>query len=134
MNAAVDSGNGLSMDATGNAQDVRGLAEHGRQIQHDAEALAAHVRDATSGIQDYLTTQVEQRPLSTLGVAAGLGFMLGGGLSARLTVFLFGAATRLGAAVIAREVGARLSLNDWTGNPNRALDDRSEPIRSNHEN
>jgi ElaB/YqjD/DUF883 family membrane-anchored ribosome-binding protein len=125
MNAAGDVGNGLSTAAAGNGQDVRALADHGRRIQHDAEALAAHVRDATSSVQDYLTAQVEQRPLTTLSVAAGLGYLLGGGLSSKLTVLMLGAATRLGAAVIAREVGGRLSQSDWSGTPNRAPGHRS---------
>lgn len=84
------------------------LAEHGRQIQHDAEALAGAVEEATAGVQRYLTAQVEQRPLTTLGVAAGVGYVLGGGLSARLTVVLLGAATRLATAVVAREIGNRV--------------------------
>lgn len=118
MNAAGEAGNGLSTTVHG--QDVRALADHGRQIQHDAEALAAHVRDATNSVQDYLTKQVEQRPMTTLGVAAGLGYLLGGGLSSKLTVLFLGAATRLGAAIVAREVGSRLSLSDWNGTPKRA--------------
>lgn len=120
MNGATDGGNGLSTADAGNGQDVRALADHGRQIQHDAEALAAHVRDATSSVQHYLTAQVEQRPMTTLGVAAGLGYLLGGGLSSKLTLLMFAAATRLGAAVIAREVGGRLSLTNWSGTPNPA--------------
>lgn len=90
------------------AQDTGSLAEHGRQIQHDAETLAATVKDATGGIQRYLTEQVEQRPYRTLGVAAGIGYTLGGGLSSRLTTLLFSAATRLAMALAARELGARL--------------------------
>jgi len=66
------------------------------------------VREATDGIQHYLAAQVQQRPLRTLGVAAGIGYVLGGGLSARLTVFLLGAATRVATALVARELGTRI--------------------------
>ena len=84
------------------------LADHARQIQHDAEALAGAVREATNGVQRSLTEQVEQRPFSTVGVAAGVGYVLGGGLSARLTAMLLGAATRVAMALVAREVGNRI--------------------------
>jgi ElaB/YqjD/DUF883 family membrane-anchored ribosome-binding protein len=102
-----DTGNGASRPTERQPQDFRSLGDHGRQIQHDAETLAAAVRDATDGAQRYLTEQVEQRPYSTLGVAAGVGFALGGGLSSRLTAMLLGAATRLAMALAARELGSR---------------------------
>ena len=108
-----DAGNGRARDASSPAErqshNTRSLGDHGRQIHHDAEALAAAVRDATDGVQRYLTAQVEQRPFSTLGVAAGVGYVLGGGLSSRLTVVLLGGATRVAMALVARELAARLS-------------------------
>jgi ElaB/YqjD/DUF883 family membrane-anchored ribosome-binding protein len=107
-----DAGNGRARDASSATErqphDSRSLGDHGRQIEHDAEALAAAVRDATAGVQRYLTAQVEQRPFSTLGVAAGVGYVLGGGLSSRLTVVLLGAATRVATALVARELGSRI--------------------------
>ena len=102
-----DAGNGAS-SPTERQPNSSSLGDHGRHIQHDAEALAATVRDATDGVQRYLTAQVEQRPFSTVGVAAGVGYILGGGLSSRLTVVLLGAATRVAMALAARELGARL--------------------------
>jgi hypothetical protein len=101
-------GNGAAGGTEPPLQDPRTIGDHGRQIQHDAEALAATVRDATDGVQRYLTAQVEQRPFGTLGVAAGVGYVLGGGLSSRLTVVLLGAATRVAMALVARELGARI--------------------------
>jgi ElaB/YqjD/DUF883 family membrane-anchored ribosome-binding protein len=109
-----DAGNGASSPTERQPQDSRSLRDHGRQIQHDAEALAAAVRDATDGVQRYLTAQVEQRPFSTLGVAAGVGYVLGGGLSSRLTVVLLGAATRLVTVLAVRELGARILPRDST--------------------
>jgi hypothetical protein len=66
------------------------------------------VQDAADGVHRYLTAQVEQRPFSTVGVAAGVGYVLGGGLSARLTVVLLGAVTRVATALVARELGSRI--------------------------
>jgi len=107
MRVAETTGNGA---ASGSWQppEARSLADHGRQIQHDAHALAAAVQDATGGLEGYLTAQVTHRPYSTLGVAVGIGYVLGGGLSSRLTAMILGAATRLALALAARELGARL--------------------------
>jgi ElaB/YqjD/DUF883 family membrane-anchored ribosome-binding protein len=107
-------GNGASSPIERQPQSSRSLGDHSRQIQHDAEALAAAVRDATDGVQRYLTAQVKQRPFTTLGVAAGVGYVLGGGLSSRLTVVLLGAATRVASALVARELGTRILQHDST--------------------
>ena len=66
------------------------------------------MQEATDDLERYLTEQVERRPYTTLGVAAGVGFLLGGGLRSRLTAVLLGAATRLAMALAARELVARL--------------------------
>ena len=112
MSTMSDTGNGRAHAASSpterQPQESRSLGDHGRQIQHDAEALAATVRNATDGVQRYLTAQVEQRPFRTLGVAAGVGYVLGGGLRSRLTVVLLGAATRVATALVARELGSRI--------------------------
>jgi len=89
-------------------QEPRSLGDHGRQIHHDADALAVSARDATDGVQRYVTAQVEQRPLTTLGVAAGVGYVLGGGLSPRLTALLIAAAARVATAYAVRELGTRI--------------------------
>ena len=91
------------------AQDGRSLGDHCRQIHHDAHALAAAVQGAADDLERYLTEQVEERPYATLGVAVGVGYVLGGGLRSRLTAVLLNAATRLAMAVAARQFAARLS-------------------------
>ena len=90
-------------------QGQHSLGNHARQIHHDVHALAAAVQDAADDLERYVTEQVEQRPYITLGAAAGVGFVLGGGLRSRLTAVLFGAATRVAMALAARELAARLS-------------------------
>jgi ElaB/YqjD/DUF883 family membrane-anchored ribosome-binding protein len=119
-----DAGNGRARDASSpterQPQNPHSLGDHRRQIQHDAEALAATLRDATDGVQRYLTAQVEQRPFSTLGVAAGVGYVLGGGLRSRLTVVLLGAVTRVGTALVARELGSRIVQSGSASAHNRS--------------
>ena len=89
--------------------DARSLGDHCREINHDAHELAAAVHDATDALEGYLKEQVHRQPYVTLGVAAGVGYVLGGGLRSRLTAVLLGAATRVALAVAARELGDRLS-------------------------
>ena len=89
--------------------DARSLGDHCRQINQDAHELAAAVHDATDALEGYLKEQVHRQPYVTLGVAAGVGYVLGGGLRSRLTAVLLGAATRVALAVAARELGDRLS-------------------------
>ena len=90
-------------------RDARSLGDQCRQIRHDAHALARAVQGATDDLERYITERVEERPYATLGAAAGVGYVLGGGLRPRLTAMLFGAATRLAMALAARELTARLS-------------------------
>ncbi|HXC51772.1 MAG TPA: hypothetical protein VN634_12855 [Candidatus Limnocylindrales bacterium] len=81
------------------------LANRGRQLQGDAQKLVGHVQEARSELQTFLTDTVRERPVATLAAAAGIGYVLGGGLSSRLTVLMLGFATRFGLAVAAREMG-----------------------------
>lgn len=108
MRDAESSGNGASSGPGPQFRGARSLADHGRQIQHDAHALGAAMQDATTSVEGYLTAQVTRRPYGTLGIAAGIGYALGGGLASPLSMALFGAATRLAMALAARELGARL--------------------------
>lgn len=118
MSAVHETGNSGNSAARGThppSQHGRSLADYGRQIQHDAHALTATVQDATAGVEGHLTAQVTRRPYATVGVAAGVGYALGGGLSSWLTVALIGAATKLAMALAAREIEARLSPHGPVG-------------------
>jgi len=84
----------------------RPLADTGRQLQSDAQRLLSHADQARNELQGYLTQSVRERPVATLATAAGVGYLLGGGLSSRLTVLMVGIATRLAMAVAAREMGS----------------------------
>lgn len=89
--------------------DLHSLGEHGRQIHKDAAALVADVRGSTIDLERYLSTQVRVSPYRSLGIAAGVGYLLGGGLTSRLTLLLLGVATRLAAGIAIRELGSQRS-------------------------
>lgn len=80
------------------------LINAGRQLQSDAKTMASHAQEASSELQTYVTQQVRQRPVVTLAAAAGIGYVLGGGLSSKLTLLMLGMATRFGMAIAAREM------------------------------
>ena len=101
--------NGATSEMGWQPRDARSLGDQCRQIRHDAHALAHAVQGATDDLERYITAGVEERPYATLGAAAGVGYILGGGLRPRLTAMLLGAATRLAMALAARELTARLS-------------------------
>jgi hypothetical protein len=66
-------------------------------------------------LQTYVTQQVRERPVATLAAAAGVGYLLGGGLSSRLTLLMFGFATRFGMAIAAREMGSWAREGEYGG-------------------
>jgi hypothetical protein len=85
-------------------QDPRSIGTHARRIQRDAATLAAEVRDTTADVERYLSDRVRNQPYSTLGAAAGVGYVLGGGLRSPLTAVLLGAAARLASVLVVREL------------------------------
>ena len=103
----------LQSDQEGRANghaEARDLPQHGRIIKHDAEALALSVQDAIGSVEQSVGGHLRERPYTTLALAAGAGFVLGGGLATRLTRVMFGVGGRLALAMAARELGVRLGL------------------------
>lgn len=84
------------------AEHKNRIVEHTRHVREDAQALAGSLSEAAEEAADYLRVQLQERPYVALGVAAGVGYVLGGGLPSRLTGMLLG-------------VGARLALASVTG-------------------
>jgi ElaB/YqjD/DUF883 family membrane-anchored ribosome-binding protein len=109
-----------SENSTGPHGIARSLGDHRREIYNDAQTLTSAVRSATDDLERYLTDQVNRRPYSTLGVAAGVGYVLGGGLRSRLTAVLLGVATRLAVALAARELATRLLPGAFTSVQNKS--------------
>jgi ElaB/YqjD/DUF883 family membrane-anchored ribosome-binding protein len=95
------------------------LLEHGRILQQDARALTNSVQESAQLFTRYITEQVEQRPYTTVGIAAGLGYLLGGGLANRITGTALGTAYRLALALAARELSSRVSIPGLSGESSR---------------
>lgn len=73
----------------------RKLGKSGRQAYNNAQQLADSVQDVQSQLSDALSHQAKTRPYIALGAAAGLGFVLAGGLTVRLTSKLVGLGGRM---------------------------------------
>jgi len=86
------------------------LSERGKMIMRDAQALTSSVQETAQLFNRTLAEQVKLRPYTTIGIAAGVGYLLGGGLATRFTGVAFATAYRLGLALAARELSERVSI------------------------
>jgi len=62
------------------------------------EDVTSSVGDLYRAADTFATEQARERPYVFLGVAAGIGFVLGGGLASRLGATLLGVGSRLAAS------------------------------------
>ncbi len=83
---------------------VRSIIDRGRQINQDAHALVADLQEAADAAQHFIADEMKRKPYTTLAVAAGIGYVLGGGLSSRATGFLISTGARLAIAIAARQL------------------------------
>ncbi len=79
---------------------------------NSVDALQRGVLDVEEGLRSL----VKKQPVVAVVGAAGLGYVLGGGLRSRLTAVLFGMGARLAAAVVVRELSAALIPPTTLGN------------------
>lgn len=94
------------MNSELNTDDLQARVQ---QISEEARALGSTLETTITDIEQTLRTQVEQRPLAMLAAAAGVGYVLGGGLPSRLTTLLFGIGSRFVMDAAIRDVTQRLA-------------------------
>jgi len=99
-------GGGGQSQSSGNGS----LADRREQMTRDAQALMTDLRDAAEGIEEYVRRQLEERPYTTLAIAGGAGYIIGGGLATRVNRMAVGLASRIFIGLMAREIGMRLDL------------------------
>lgn len=92
--------------STGRTQDS--FAGAAGLLPRDAQQKGVHAQEAARELQDYITGQVRRSPVATLAMAAGVGYLLGGGLGTKLTLSMFTIASRLAMALVAREMEHRV--------------------------
>lgn len=60
--------------------EVDRLYEHGRTVSEDAKTLVEDVQGFADDARSFIAAQVEQRPYAVVGLAACIGYVLGGGI------------------------------------------------------
>ena len=80
------------------------LMETGRNIREDTSALAGTVSNAAQELSAFVEAQLQERPYATLGIAAGVGYVLGGGLSLGFGRMLFGTGGRVLATLLVQQL------------------------------
>lgn len=80
------------------------LEQASHTLRDDVETLAHTASTAAQQFGSYVKEQLEERPYATMGAVAGVGFILGGGLTLRMGSLLFGTGGRLIASIVLREV------------------------------
>lgn len=73
---------------------ARDLVEQGERIGHELVSLASSARHAAEGWEDVLRARIEARPYAALAIAAGVGYVLGGGLPTGLLRIAMAVGTR----------------------------------------
>jgi len=63
---------------------ARDLVEQGERIGQELVSLASTARHAAEGWEEVLRERIEQQPYAALAIAAGVGYVLGGGVPTSL--------------------------------------------------
>jgi ElaB/YqjD/DUF883 family membrane-anchored ribosome-binding protein len=95
----------LDADAPGVARVV----EQARRLRDDVEGLISAVVEARGELESQLRDRLSERPYVGLATAAGLGYVLGAGLSPALVRVALGVGTRVAFAVVVRRVAVPLT-------------------------
>jgi hypothetical protein len=87
---------------------ARELLDEAARLRGDLAALAETSQRAVRGWRRYLRQRVEEQPYATVVVAAGLGYVLGGGLPTSLVRAAIGIGSRLAAERVLSRVARTL--------------------------
>jgi hypothetical protein len=81
--------------SNGAAPSVSELVEQSQRVREDLVNFAGAARHVAHGWRALLRARLERRPYATLAVAAGVGYVLGGGVPTALVRVLVGVGGRL---------------------------------------
>jgi len=74
---------------------MRTLLDDTSQLRDDVDALTRHAGRTLDGWRRYLSQRLESHPYATVGVVAGVGCVLGGGIPRPLITLLLGVGSRI---------------------------------------
>ena len=107
QNRVDHQGNGS--EAGGGEAGVARIYEQSRRVRTDLEELVSAVVDARSEWEDRLRSRLTERPYVGLAAAAGVGYVLGGGISPALLRMAVALGGRVAFAVMMRRLAASLT-------------------------
>src|SRR5689334_9545276 len=82
---------------------VQRIQQKGQRVRRDVGDLTSEVEGALGELETVVREQLTQRPYTTLAAAAGLGYVLGGGIPVALTRMMFGIGGRLAFVMLAQQ-------------------------------
>jgi hypothetical protein len=89
-----------AIEQTANGAPTSGKSADTTAIKRAAVEAASSVNDLYQVSQGFMERQARERPYAVLGTAAGVGFILGGGLASRIAGILLA----IGGRVLATQV------------------------------
>jgi hypothetical protein len=84
-------------------EDRAGVGEATRKIGEGLTELARALSAQRAELAEPVSKFLSDRPLASLGIAFGVGYVLAGGLWSRVTSRMIGVAWRLGGVALARD-------------------------------
>ncbi len=88
---------------------VQRIQQKGERVRRDVGDLTTEVEGALSELETVVREQLTQRPYATLATAAGLGYVLGGGIPVALSRMMFGIGGRLAFVMLAQQFRDRFA-------------------------
>lgn len=83
---------------------VQRIQQKGKQVRSDVGDLTSEVEGALGELETVVREQLTQRPYTTLAAAAGLGYVLGGGIPVALSRMMLGIGGRLAFVMLAQQL------------------------------
>jgi hypothetical protein len=86
-----------------------GVGDAARKVSASLGDLGRALSDGRQNVVEPMAEFIQERPLAALGIAFGVGYLLGGGLFSRTTGRALGLGWRLGGMALAKNLLSSLS-------------------------
>ena len=100
-----------TFDPTMKQQQQAGITDAARKVSEGIGELTKALNDGRQNIVEPMSQFIQGKPLAAVGVAFGIGYILGGGLFTRTTGRLLGLGWRLGGMALAKNFLGNLADN-----------------------
>ena len=80
------------------------ILEHTAEAKEEVQMLASSLGELSTDVSTYVQEQAKQRPWAVLGVAAAIGYVIGGGLPSRITRAGLSIAMRMGTGMLVSQL------------------------------